>query len=293
MGRRKKRARYEEASYYSLSPETKKGIIVIFLFTIALLSILSFLNLAGTAGVYLDFGFGIIFGWGRFLIPLVLIILGYTLARSSKYEVTWSNYVGLILFILSIHGLFHLKVPFTNSFDFSQSDISKAPVKIDNNKIFDAVEYILYKSLPNYSLELAEIKRDQLKTLTYAVANCIFIGDPEEIVEHINNILSQFPQNVLNEIGLNDDLLSKLLFHSLSNCHTLSDGGKKSAYIYLRCERSEHQSLKSESGKFKEYAVKQAENYADLGKVDSFYDNRSLEILNVLLGEYPKDNTLN
>ena len=114
MARRKNRRRYQEVEYYSLSPETKKGIVIVFLFIVAIISVLSFLGVAGTAGIYIDWAFGIAFGWGRFIVPLILIGLGYVLARPSQYHVSISNYIGTILFFLVIHGLLHLKLPFNN-----------------------------------------------------------------------------------------------------------------------------------------------------------------------------------
>lgn len=120
---RKKRRKYEEVEYYSLSPETKRGIIIVFLFAISLICILSFLNLAGVAGTYVDLGLGIVFGWGRYLLPLILILLGYGLSRPNSYNISIPNYIGIVLFILSIHSLLHLKVPATESFELSFSGL--------------------------------------------------------------------------------------------------------------------------------------------------------------------------
>ena len=118
-----RRPRYQEVEYYSLSPETKKGIFIIFLFLAAVLAILSFLNLAGKAGVYIDWALGIAFGWGRFILPLVLLGLGYVLARPSRYQTSIPTYLGLFLFFVSFHGLLHLKVPFKTSFGLSFSGL--------------------------------------------------------------------------------------------------------------------------------------------------------------------------
>ena len=120
MPRKKK---YEEVAYYSLSPETKRGIFIVFLFIVAILCVLAFLGLAGKAGFYIDWGLGIVFGWGRFLLPLVLIILGYVLARPAHYQISWPNYIGIILFFLSIHGLLHSRLPVSNSFELTFSGL--------------------------------------------------------------------------------------------------------------------------------------------------------------------------
>jgi len=122
VGRRKKRRRrYQDVEYYSLSPETKKGIIVILLFTISIISILSFLSLAGTAGTYIDYALGIVFGWGRYLIPLFLVLLSYVLARPSRYDISIPNYIGIFLFVIGLQGLLHSRIPFSNSFELTFS----------------------------------------------------------------------------------------------------------------------------------------------------------------------------
>ncbi len=120
---RKKNPKYEEVEYYSLSPETKKGILIIFLFAVSLISVLSFLNLAGRAGVSIDWVLGIVFGWGRYIIPLILIVLGYTLARPNRYKISIPNYLGIFLFIVSIFGLLHFKLPITESFELTFSGL--------------------------------------------------------------------------------------------------------------------------------------------------------------------------
>jgi len=116
MGR-KKNKNYEEVEYYSLSPETKKGILIVLLFAVSLISILGFLGLAGKVGIYIDFVLGMGFGWGRYLIPFILIILGYTLARPNRYHISIPNYIGIFLFIMSVFGLLHFKLPVENGWE--------------------------------------------------------------------------------------------------------------------------------------------------------------------------------
>jgi S-DNA-T family DNA segregation ATPase FtsK/SpoIIIE len=122
MGKKKK-PKYEEVEYYSLSPETKKGILIIFLFAVSLISVLAFLNLAGKAGIYIDWVLGIVFGWGRYIIPLILVVLGYTMARPNRYKISIPNYIGIFLFIVSVFGLLHFKLPATNSFELTFSGL--------------------------------------------------------------------------------------------------------------------------------------------------------------------------
>jgi len=107
LNRIKKERKFES----SLSLETKRGILVIILFTLAGLSFLSFFNLAGEAGHLISQVLKIVFGWSYLLFPLVLVILGYLFLNPSKYSLKGINYLGLFLFFLSFNGLLHLTFP--------------------------------------------------------------------------------------------------------------------------------------------------------------------------------------
>lgn len=97
----------EEPKPY-LESETIRGIVVVGLFALAGLSILSLLRTAGQVGVFLEDFLKLTFGWGRFVFPAILIILGYVLIFPDKYKVKGLSYFGLFLFILSYSGLLHL-----------------------------------------------------------------------------------------------------------------------------------------------------------------------------------------
>ncbi len=114
MGRKKNR-HYEPR--FELSPETKRGIAIVLLFAVAGVSILSLLNLAGRAGELATGVLSILFGWGRFLFPLILILVGYFLINPERYEITPLNWIGLFLFELSFHGLLHLFIPLEKAFE--------------------------------------------------------------------------------------------------------------------------------------------------------------------------------
>jgi len=101
-----------------MSSGTKRGITIVVLLTLGILSILSLVDLAGTLGVYLNSLLKVLFGVTRWYMPLVFILLGYVLLRPAKYELKAANIVGLIIFIFSFNGLIHLL--------FHQSDLFQA-----------------------------------------------------------------------------------------------------------------------------------------------------------------------
>jgi len=93
---------------FELSPETKRGIIIVLLFTLGIVGLLSLFDLAGTLGIYLDAFLKVVFGISRWYFPLLLLVVGYFLLRPLKYSFKGSNVLGLIFFIFGFNGLIHL-----------------------------------------------------------------------------------------------------------------------------------------------------------------------------------------
>jgi S-DNA-T family DNA segregation ATPase FtsK/SpoIIIE len=108
--KRIKKERLEEEKQPILNPGTRRGIIVVSLFVVAAISILSFFELAGSVGNYLDQLLRVIFGWGSFLFPIILIAFGYLLIFPDKYALKASNYLGVFLLLLALLGILHLFV---------------------------------------------------------------------------------------------------------------------------------------------------------------------------------------
>lgn len=106
--KRIKKEDLEEERQPVLNPGTRRGIIIVALFVVAAISILSFFDLAGSAGNFLDQVLMVVFGWGSFLFPLILLVVGYLLIFPDKYSLRPSNYLGAFLFTLALSGIFHL-----------------------------------------------------------------------------------------------------------------------------------------------------------------------------------------
>jgi len=93
---------------FFLQSETKKGITVTILLALAFIFFLSLVELAGSVGNFLDTILRYVFGWGRFVVPVILAILGYLLLFPEKFKIRTSNYVGLFLLVLTYSGLMQL-----------------------------------------------------------------------------------------------------------------------------------------------------------------------------------------
>lgn len=95
-------------SRFDISQETKNSIWGILSLGLAVLSILSFVGKAGTAGTLFAVAARSLFGWGFFIIPVAFIILGASFVKSISRQIYHSAVFGTILFVFSFLALFYL-----------------------------------------------------------------------------------------------------------------------------------------------------------------------------------------
>ena len=116
MGRRKIKRRRTTSSNYSLSKklnaEVKKGIFIVFVFGIGIISLLGLFGSAGKAGLYLTQLSTLLFGWGRWFVPFILLALSLLNFNKNKYNIRTNNYLGFLLFFSCLHTIFHFFFPF-------------------------------------------------------------------------------------------------------------------------------------------------------------------------------------
>jgi len=110
---RKKLTKKEREERYKmlrpdLDPAIKRWIGVVVLFGLALVSLLAIFGAAGRLGGYLQDGFDLAFGWGSFLFPLILILVGYYSLTSSKRISSIAHYLGVFLLLVSFLGILHI-----------------------------------------------------------------------------------------------------------------------------------------------------------------------------------------
>ncbi|MEI6650170.1 MAG: DNA translocase FtsK 4TM domain-containing protein [Candidatus Moraniibacteriota bacterium] len=93
----------------ALGGDAKRSIAAIVLVMFSILFLLAFFGIGGTLGLWLDNGVGWLFGWGKWLFPLLLVVWAYFLLR--RRTTTFADVVkfsGLFLVFLSLLGFFHL-----------------------------------------------------------------------------------------------------------------------------------------------------------------------------------------
>ena len=94
-----------------LGPKISHGLLSILLFVVAGLATLSFFEMAGVAGKFIDSLLAITFGQVRYVFPVVLIIIAVLLIKDMAYHYRSTHILGAVLFFLSFNGIVHLYKP--------------------------------------------------------------------------------------------------------------------------------------------------------------------------------------
>ena len=110
---RKPKSSHKSGSSHSkpraeLDPETRRGITAVVLFAVSALLFLSFFHIAGALGEFIEKYISLIFGWDRFLIPLLCIIVGATGMFPDRGRLSTWNHLGILFFFLSFNALLNL-----------------------------------------------------------------------------------------------------------------------------------------------------------------------------------------
>lgn len=111
MARKKKRSSKKHNDTFlglDLDPEVQRGIVTIFIFALAALIFLSFFGIAGSLGTVIDNALSSFFGLDRYLLPVILILIGATRAYPDRGTFSTWNYLGFLFFFLSFNALINL-----------------------------------------------------------------------------------------------------------------------------------------------------------------------------------------
>src|SRR3989339_47669 len=105
---KKKNKGDKEKKNKQLGDETKKGILAIVFFVLAIIAILSRFNLAGAVGSYLYQTVEALFGLGFYLFPFGLILAGVALLRALRQDLMGLPMIGVGVFLASFLGVLEL-----------------------------------------------------------------------------------------------------------------------------------------------------------------------------------------
>ncbi|OGZ35968.1 MAG: hypothetical protein A2V60_01200, partial [Candidatus Portnoybacteria bacterium RIFCSPHIGHO2_01_FULL_39_19] len=101
----------EKKPKLNINPETRRGVVAVVLFTLAIILILSFQGVGGSLGEYLFKGSGFVFGNCLWLIPLMFLAAGIIILKDIHRNVYFSTLFGILIFILSFLGLINILFP--------------------------------------------------------------------------------------------------------------------------------------------------------------------------------------
>ena len=91
-----------------LKSDVKRGVIAVLLFLMAILFTFGFFGAGGDLGIFLNKLAGVVFGWGKWLFPITLVLVGGILLRRKSTTFYTVKIIGLSILFLSLLGFFHI-----------------------------------------------------------------------------------------------------------------------------------------------------------------------------------------
>jgi len=122
MSGKKKQTEEGEKNSFALdiAHDTKRSVAAVFSFVFTLFLALGFLGQAGIVGEYTNKMFALGFGWGKWLFPVLLVLVGLVLLR-RKIKLYVATIIGLAIIYISLLGLFHVFFSVENLYTIAQS----------------------------------------------------------------------------------------------------------------------------------------------------------------------------
>ncbi len=109
---RKRKKRKNSSDYINLpnlelDERARRSITIVILLVLGLVSFLGLFNLSGHFGSFLSDQLTLVFGFGKWLVPILLLYWALILIRKSKRPLKFNDYLGLGLLFVSYQTLFH------------------------------------------------------------------------------------------------------------------------------------------------------------------------------------------
>lgn len=106
--KRKKVVEEASAPEITVSPETQRGILVVFLSAAAVLATLSYFGAAGPLGSGVDRMLTSLFGWDRLIFVGILLLLSYKAISPQRFRLGMAGGIGFLLLVFCVNGLIQL-----------------------------------------------------------------------------------------------------------------------------------------------------------------------------------------
>ncbi|MFA5754682.1 MAG: DNA translocase FtsK 4TM domain-containing protein, partial [Patescibacteria group bacterium] len=117
MGRKKKTTNpldYIALPELNLDAKAKRSIAIVFLAVFGLISLLGLFNLSGHFGGFISKWLTLIFGYGKWLVPLIFLYWALILVRKARKPLKFTDYLGLFFLFVSYQTLFHFFIEVPN-----------------------------------------------------------------------------------------------------------------------------------------------------------------------------------
>lgn len=117
MSRKKKDSNpldYISLPEFDLDEKAKRSIVIVIILLLGLISLLGLFNLSGHFGLFISEWLTLIFGFGKWLVPLIFLYWALILIRQSKKPLKFTDYLGLFLLFISYQTLFHFFIDQAN-----------------------------------------------------------------------------------------------------------------------------------------------------------------------------------
>lgn len=121
MGRRKKNEEEDEekegwlegevSHFFELHPDAKKSILAILFFGIGILLVLSIFSKAGPAGDFMFKQLSNLFGWGYYIMPLLLFVTAFIFVMADRRRVVGATVIGSLFLFISSLGIIDILSP--------------------------------------------------------------------------------------------------------------------------------------------------------------------------------------
>ena len=101
------KAPIEKSSKGAMHSDVKKNITAILFVVFSLLFLLSLFGQAGVVGNYINRSLGLVLGWSKFLLPVLLLVLGVVYFRQYDRYRYYLTTAGAILFLVFLATIMH------------------------------------------------------------------------------------------------------------------------------------------------------------------------------------------
>ncbi|MBI5466845.1 MAG: DNA translocase FtsK [Candidatus Kerfeldbacteria bacterium] len=99
-----------------IKPETRHGVLIVVVLTLAAIAALAVFGVAGTVGTTLANGVGTLVGWQRFFLWAYLAAIGVILLFPERFHITAAQWVGFGLSVWALSAVLQMFVPSAEAF---------------------------------------------------------------------------------------------------------------------------------------------------------------------------------